>query len=116
MLRSLSFLWPFLRRYPAKLSFGMAAILASVAVGLLNPLLIGHTIDALRAGVSRGRLFGFAALVLAIALVQGVFSYLQRMILVVDEPRRRARPAQPLLRAPRGAAAVVLPRAPARAT
>src|SRR5689334_24784243 len=60
----------------------MAAILASVVIGLLGPLLVGSAIDAVRRGVSYGVLLGYAGLLVAIAFVQGIFSYLQRMILV----------------------------------
>ncbi len=82
MLERLRFLVPYLRRYKRRLTSGLAAIFASVAVGLFSPLLVGWAVDELRRDVAMGRLLGYAGLLLVIVGVQGIFSYLQRMILV----------------------------------
>jgi len=82
VFKRLAYLWPFLRTYRRKLIPGILAILASVVVGMASPLLVGRAIDSLRAEVRPGTLLGYAALLVGIALVQGIFSYLQRMILV----------------------------------
>lgn len=82
MLERLAYLWPFLRLYRRKLIPGLLAVLASVVVGLASPLLVGRAIDSVRAEVSGGTLLGYAALLVGVTLVQGIFSYLQRMILV----------------------------------
>jgi ATP-binding cassette subfamily B protein len=78
----LAYLWPFLRTYRRKLIPGLLAILASVVAGLASPLLVGRAIDSLRTDVRAGTLLGYAALLVGITLIQGIFSYLQRMILV----------------------------------
>jgi ATP-binding cassette subfamily B multidrug efflux pump len=78
----LAYLWPFLRLYRRKLIPGLLAILASVAVGLASPILVGRAIDSLRDEVRSGALLGYAALLVGLTLVQGIFSYLQRTILV----------------------------------
>ena len=82
MFQRLAYLWPFLRLYRRKLIPGLLAILASVILGLASPLLVGRAIDSLRSDVRSETLFGYAALLLGITFVQGIFSYLQRMILV----------------------------------
>ena len=82
MFQRLAYLWPFLRPYRRKLIPGLLTVLASVVVGLASPLLVGRAIDSLRTEVRSGTLFGYAALLVGITLVQGIFSYLQRMILV----------------------------------
>lgn len=82
MFKRLSSLWPYLARYRRELVLGLLAIAGSVVVGLANPVLVGKAIDSLRAGPSRQTLLGSAGLIVAVALVQGIFSYLQRMILV----------------------------------
>jgi ATP-binding cassette subfamily B protein len=82
LFKHLSYLWPYLRPHKRKLALGLSAIFASVAVGLMSPLLVGRAIDAFRLQVSRETLLGYGGLIVGIALVQGVFSYLQRMILV----------------------------------
>ncbi|HKV07010.1 MAG TPA: ABC transporter ATP-binding protein [Thermoanaerobaculia bacterium] len=82
MLRRIAYLWTYLQPYRRKLFLGLGTIVVSVLVGLVNPLLIGGAIDALRRNVSRETLLIYAGLVVGLTLIQGVFSYLQRMILV----------------------------------
>lgn len=82
MLKRLAYLWPYLRPHKGKLVLGLLSILASVAVGMANPLLVGRAIDSLQESVTWWALLTFGGLIVAVALVQGVFSYLQRMILV----------------------------------
>lgn len=82
MIRRLSYLWPYLRPYRRKLFLGLLIIAASVALGMAGPLLIGRAIDAIREHVSRTALLTYAGLLVGFSLLQGLFSYLQRMILV----------------------------------
>ncbi len=82
MRDNLKALWPFLRPYRDKLWKGLGTIVASVAVGLLNPLLIGRGIDAVRAGAGMGTLAVFAVSMIGVTVLAGTFNYLQRMILV----------------------------------
>jgi len=82
VIKRLAYLWPFLRSYRRKLIPGLLAILASVVVGMASPLLVGGAVDSLRTDVRAGTLAGYAALLVGATLVQGIFSYLQRMILV----------------------------------
>lgn len=79
---NLEALVPYLRRHPAKLAIGIAAIAAASAVGLASPLLIGGAVDALRAEASAGRLLGYGLLLVGVVAVQGVFSFTQRRVLV----------------------------------
>ena len=81
-MKELGFLVPYLRRYWKKLTGGIVSILLAVAVGLLTPLLVGWAVDALREDVSPRLLIAYGALVVAIAFVRGIFTFLQRMILV----------------------------------
>ena len=81
-MRRLSYLWPYLRPHRRRIFLGMASILASVLISLMGPLLVGSAIDAVRREVTQGVLLGYAGLLVGIAFGQGVFSYLQRMILV----------------------------------
>jgi ATP-binding cassette subfamily B multidrug efflux pump len=78
----LKYLWPYLRPHRRKLVRGLATVLASVVLGLVSPLVVGGAIDAVRHGISFLALSGFCGLVVGLSLVQGIFSYLQRMILV----------------------------------
>jgi ATP-binding cassette subfamily B multidrug efflux pump len=82
LLKRLAYLWPYLRPHKKKLLGGLAVVLASVILGLASPLLVGRAIDGVRHQASNLRLLGFGALIVGFSLAQGVFSYLQRMILV----------------------------------
>jgi ATP-binding cassette subfamily B protein len=82
VFKRLVYLWPYLRNHRRKLILGLLSILASVVVGMANPLLVGRTIDSLRESVSHRTLLEYGLLIVGVALVQGFFSYLQRMILV----------------------------------
>ncbi len=82
MLKRLTYLFPYFRPYRKKLVLGVLTIVASVALGLVNPLLVGQGIDSLRSVLAEGAALRYALLIVGVAAVQGVFSYLQRMILV----------------------------------
>jgi ATP-binding cassette subfamily B protein len=82
LFKRLAALWPYLSRYRRKLWIGLLAIVGAVAVGVASPLLLGSAIDAMRHEISRSTLLGYAGLILGVTLVQGVFSYTERMILV----------------------------------
>ena len=82
MKNRLAYLWPFLRGHRRKLILGLLSILASAVIGMASPLLVGRTIDALRSHVSRSTLLAYAGLIVGVSLVQGIFTYLQRWILV----------------------------------
>jgi ATP-binding cassette subfamily B protein len=81
-VRRLVALLPYFRRHPWKLVFGIGSILLSVSVGLIAPLVVGRAVDAFRASASTRDLMSYAGLLLVITLVQGVFTFSQRMILV----------------------------------
>jgi ATP-binding cassette subfamily B multidrug efflux pump len=82
VFKRLKYLWPYLRPHRRKLWLGLAAVLASVILGLASPLLVGRAVDAVRHGATFLALLGFGELIVGFSLVQGVFSYAQRMILV----------------------------------
>ena len=81
-MRHLRSLLPYFRHHSGKLALGLVAILFSVSVGLIAPLVIGRAIDSFREETSASRLLTYAGLLLAVTLVQGVFSFAQRMTLV----------------------------------
>ncbi|HEX2254182.1 MAG TPA: ABC transporter ATP-binding protein [Thermoanaerobaculia bacterium] len=82
MLARLRYLFPYFRRYRRQLAGGLLAVVAAVAIGLLAPLLVGRAVDSLKADVSMRSLLVYAGLLLAVTAGAGVFSYLQRMLLV----------------------------------
>lgn len=82
MLAHLAALWPYLSRYRRKLFLGLLAVVATVAIGLATPLLLGGAIDALRVAIGRATLLRYAGAIVAVTLAQGIFGFTQRMILV----------------------------------
>jgi ATP-binding cassette subfamily B protein len=75
-------LLPFLLRYKRAFLLGLACVVITTAIQLLSPWVLKNAIDDLNAGVTRGKLSMYAALLLAIALVGGAFRFLMRRILI----------------------------------
>ncbi len=75
-------LLPFLLRYKRAFLLGLACVVITTAIQLLSPWVLKNAIDDLNAGVTRGKLAMYAALLLAIALVGGAFRFLMRRILI----------------------------------
>ncbi len=76
------FLRPYFRRHRGRVAIGVLSILLAVALGLITPLLVGWAVDALHTDLSVKVLVTYAALVLGVAVARGVFTFLQRLILV----------------------------------
>ncbi len=81
-MRRLAPLLPYLRRYRWRVALGVVCILGAAAVGLVAPLLVGRAVDTLERAVTARALWTYAALLVAVAAVQGALSYSQRMTLV----------------------------------
>ena len=75
-------LLPYLLRYKRAFLLGLACVVTTTAIQLLSPWVLKNAIDDLNAGVTRGKLAMYAALLLAIALVGGAFRFLMRRILI----------------------------------
>jgi len=81
-MRRLAELLPWFRPYRSRVAAGIASILGAAAFGLAAPLLLGGAVDALEAAPSSATVARYAGLLLGVALLQGVFNFLQRRILV----------------------------------
>lgn len=75
-------LLPYFRPYLKRLAAGIACILSTAALGLVSPQIVGWAIDAIRSEVSQTALLQYAGLLVGVTAVSGVFSFLQRYILV----------------------------------
>jgi ATP-binding cassette subfamily B multidrug efflux pump len=69
-------------RYRRKFALGLICVVITRSVALAGPAVLGVAIDDLTRGVTRAKLGGYGALLLAIGLVGGVFMFLQRRILI----------------------------------
>ena len=81
-MKALAGLLPYFRPYRRALATGILSILASVVVGMATPLLVGDAVDSFRGAPSMRSMAVYAGLLVLVAAVRGVFTYLQRMILV----------------------------------
>lgn len=75
-------LLPHLRPYRHYLVAGVLSIVVTASIGLLSPLVVGRAIDALAEDVSSRTLRNYGAMIIGLALFQGIFLFAQRMILV----------------------------------
>ncbi|HWS89409.1 MAG TPA: ABC transporter ATP-binding protein [Pyrinomonadaceae bacterium] len=72
----------YFRPYKKSLVIGVLCILASVVIGVLEPVYVGRAVDSLSAGPTWRTITGFALIIVAVRVVSGVFLYLQRNILI----------------------------------
>jgi ATP-binding cassette subfamily B multidrug efflux pump len=82
MFQRLKPLIPYMRRYSRGYVWGGIAVVLSNAVWILFPKVIGAAIDDLNHGVTREKILHFAAMLIAIALLKGVFLFFTRWILI----------------------------------
>jgi ATP-binding cassette subfamily B protein len=75
-------LFAYVVRYRRKFVLGLLCSVATRSVALAGPGVLGRAIDDLTLGVTRGKLAGYGALLLAIGLVGGLFQFLSRRILI----------------------------------
>ena len=69
-------------RYRRDFLIGLVCVVTASAITLASPLVLRYAIDDLTQGVTRAKLVGYGALLLAIGLVGGVFRFLMRRILI----------------------------------
>jgi ATP-binding cassette subfamily B protein len=75
-------LLPYLRRHQRGLALGIACLLATTALSAGGPWVLRYAIDDLTLGITRAKLIGYAGLIVVLALVEGLFRYGMRMILI----------------------------------
>ncbi|HEX8118438.1 MAG TPA: ABC transporter transmembrane domain-containing protein, partial [Pyrinomonadaceae bacterium] len=72
----------YFRPYKKSFVVGVLCILASVVIGVLEPIYVGRAVDALRSGPTWTKITGFALIIIGVRLVSGIFLYLQRSLLI----------------------------------
>ncbi|HSE97695.1 MAG TPA: ABC transporter ATP-binding protein [Blastocatellia bacterium] len=68
--------------YRKTLVFGVSCIFFTNLAKLTQPIVLRHAVDDLTAAVTRTKLLQFAGLIVLITLVQGVFLFIQRRVLI----------------------------------
>ena len=81
-MSSFARLVPYVLRFRRRFVLGLGCLALNTAFSLLGPWVLRYAIDDLTADVTRGKLGGYAGLLLGLALVAGVFRFLVRRIIV----------------------------------
>lgn len=82
MRKTMQQLGPYLWRYRRRIGLGMAALVLKDVMQAVQPLVIGRGVDSLAQGFDLSRVVWFAAIMVAISAVKGVFQYWMRVILI----------------------------------
>jgi ATP-binding cassette subfamily B protein len=82
LLKSLRPLLPYLKRYRWSYAAGTVCVFLTNGIWILFPLVLGKAADDLHEGVTRHKLFVYAAFLLAIAIAKGIFQFLTRWIVI----------------------------------
>ncbi len=80
--KSLRPLLPYLKRYRWGYILGTVCVLLTNGIWILFPLVLGKAADDLHEGVTRHKLFIYAAILLGIAITKGIFQFLTRWIVI----------------------------------
>src|SRR5262252_7772512 len=70
------------RPYRRQLSVGVTCIFLVNVVKLTGPAVLGHAVDDLKTGIDNFKLLRYGGLLVLISLVQGVFLFTQRRLLI----------------------------------
>jgi ATP-binding cassette subfamily B multidrug efflux pump len=75
-------LLPYLHRHRRRLTWGLLSLLATTAFSVASPWVLRYAVDDLAVSVTRGKLFVYSALIVGLVLVEGIFRYHMRMVLI----------------------------------
>ncbi|HEV2398134.1 MAG TPA: ABC transporter ATP-binding protein [Candidatus Sulfotelmatobacter sp.] len=75
-------LLPYLKRYRWGYAFGTACVCLTNGIWILFPLVLGKAADDLNSGVTRHKLLTYAGMLLAIAIIKGIFQFLTRWVVI----------------------------------
>jgi ATP-binding cassette, subfamily B, multidrug efflux pump len=75
-------LFPYLKRYWKNLAWGGVAVVAYNAVRVQLPLIVGHTIDDMKAGVTEVKILHHALRLLLVAGLSAIFLYITRQVII----------------------------------
>jgi len=82
MLKSLSTVWPYLRRYRKGLGLGIASLVVKDLLAVALPVVIKQGVDSLKSGFQIRIVLELAALLTGLALLKGFFQYWMRVIII----------------------------------
>ena len=74
--------WPYLWKYRRGITLGMGSLLMTDLTKAAMPLVLRGGIDSLMKGFRLSLVFEFAALIVLLSVVRGIFQYWMRVILI----------------------------------
>jgi ATP-binding cassette subfamily B protein len=81
-MRHLRRLLPHLRRHRARLAGGLFCLVLTTALSVGSPWVLRYAVDDLALNVTREKLWLYAGLIVGLVLLEGVFRYYMRMVLI----------------------------------
>ena len=81
-MKSLRRLLPYLRRHRRALAFGLVCLVITTALSVASPWVLRYAVDDLTRSLTRGKLLLYAALMVGLVLVEGLFRYFMRKVLI----------------------------------
>ena len=75
-------LLPFVLRYRRQFTLGLICVVITTSIQLLSPWILKYAIDDITRGITRQKLAAYAALLLGVACLGGLFRFLMRRILI----------------------------------
>ncbi len=73
---------PYLKRYRSGLFWGALCVLFNNGIWILFPQVLRRAVNDLHSGVTRQKLLTYSLLILAIALIKGIFQFLTRWVVI----------------------------------
>ena len=103
MLKTLRPLWPYLWRYRSAFLLGLSALALKDLAAVSAPLIIRGAVDRFTQGAPAAQIWRFAAYLVGVAILRGIFQYWMRVVIigisrgiVADWPRSISDAAGPL--------------------
>jgi ATP-binding cassette, subfamily B, multidrug efflux pump len=78
----LTFLIPYLGKYRVKMALGFLMVLLTVAASMFSPWVLKYVIDGLMHSLQKEKLPAYAALILGLSILEGIFRFGMRRILI----------------------------------
>src|SRR5215831_5710367 len=78
----LSRLISYLRQHPGRLAAGFASILLTNFFLLATPRVMGYAVDRLNESVTRRKLATYAAVIIGLAVCEGIFRFFMRRLII----------------------------------
>jgi ATP-binding cassette subfamily B protein len=81
-MKNLRRLLPYLRRHRRPLAWGLICLVITTALSVASPWVLRYAVDDLTRSLTRGKLLLYAGLMVGLVLVEGVFRYFMRRVLI----------------------------------